>query len=92
MFEILEHLPYLIKQVCFSLIGNFLRQTGNLNITAVVLILIICKDLRNWYNVWVNFSYFTVFLKNRNISSKIKRSKVTDYAALKVRFLLPFEP
>ena len=24
---------------------------------------------------------FTVFLKNRNISSKIKRSKVTDYAA-----------
>ena len=30
----------------------------------------------------MNFSYFTVFLKNRNISSKIKRSKVTDYAAL----------
>ena len=26
---------------------------------------------------------FTVFLKNRNIISKIKRSKVTDYAALK---------
>ena len=25
---------------------------------------------------------FTVFLKNRTISSKIKRSKVTDYAAL----------
>ena len=25
-----------------------------------------------------------MFLKNRNISSKIKRSKVTDYAALKV--------
>ena len=31
----------------------------------------------------MNFSFFTVFLKNRNISSKIKRSKVTDYAALK---------
>ena len=30
-----------------------------------------------------DFSYFTVFLKNRNISFKIKRSKVTDYAALK---------
>ena len=30
----------------------------------------------------MNFSFFTVFLKNRNISSKIKRSKVTDYAAL----------
>ena len=26
-----------------------------------------------------------MFLKNRNISSKIKRSKVTDYAALRVR-------
>ena len=25
---------------------------------------------------------FTMFLKNRNISSKIKRSKVTDYEAL----------
>ena len=33
-------------------------------------------------NVYLNFSYFTVFLKNRNISSKIKRSKVTDFAAL----------
>ena len=31
----------------------------------------------------MNFSYFTVFLKKRNISSKIKRSKVTDYAALR---------
>ena len=30
----------------------------------------------------MNFSFFTVFLKNRNISPKIKRSKVTDYAAL----------
>ena len=30
----------------------------------------------------MNFSFFTVFLKNRNIISKIKRSKVTDYAAL----------
>ena len=28
------------------------------------------------------FQFFTVFLKNRNIVSKIKRSKVTDYAAL----------
>ena len=37
--------------------------------------------------VYLNFSFFTVFLKNRNISSKIKRSKVTDYAALKIDFL-----
>ena len=27
-----------------------------------------------------------MFLKNRNISSKIKRSKVTDYAALTASF------
>ena len=31
---------------------------------------------------WILGVFFTVFLKNRNISSKIKRSKVTDYAAL----------
>ena len=30
------------------------------------------------------FKLFVVFLKNRNIFSKIKKSKVTDYAALKV--------
>ena len=30
------------------------------------------------------FEYFAVFLKNRNFISKIRRSKVTDYAALKV--------
>ena len=29
------------------------------------------------------FEYFTVFLKNKNIIIKIRRSKVTDYAALK---------
>ena len=33
--------------------------------------------------MYLTFSFFTVFLKNRNISSKIKRSKVTDYAALR---------
>ena len=79
---------YLIKQVCFSRVGNYLRPSNNyrqvsFNINAVVLILIICKDLRNWYDVYLNFSLFTVFLKNRNIISKIKRSKVTDYAALR---------
>ena len=30
---------------------------------------------------------FTVFLKNRNIISKIKRSKVSDYAALSYQTL-----
>ena len=31
----------------------------------------------------MNLSIFTVFLKNRKFTSKIKRSKVTDFAALK---------
>ena len=31
------------------------------------------------------FEYFTVFLKNKNIISKIRRSKITDYAALTVK-------
>ena len=79
---------YLIKQVFFSLVGNYLHPSNNyrrliFNINVVVLILIICQYLRNWLNVYLNFSFFTVFLKNRNIISKIKRSKVTDYAALK---------
>ena len=29
------------------------------------------------------FEYFTVFLKNQNINFIFRRSKVTDYAALK---------
>ena len=80
---------YLIKPVVFSLVGNYLRPSNNyrqssFNINAVVLMLIICNDLRNWYNVYLNFSFFTVFLKNRNIISTIKRSKVTDYATLRL--------
>ena len=31
------------------------------------------------YNVYLNLSIFTKFLKNRNFISKIRRSKVTDY-------------
>ena len=51
----------------------------NFNINAVVLILIICYiyEIGKMYTRILVF--FTVFLKNRNISSKIKRSKVTDY-------------
>ena len=30
----------------------------------------------------LNFKFFAVFLKNRNLISKIKRSKVTEYAIL----------
>ena len=44
---------FLIKTGVFSLVGNYLRPSNNyrqssFNINAVVLILIICKDLRNW--------------------------------------------
>ena len=38
--------------------------------------------------MYLSLSIFTVFLKNRNFISKIRRSKVTDYAALKLRCLL----
>ena len=33
-------------------------------------------------NIYLDLSSFTVFLKNRNIFSKIRRSKVADYVAL----------
>ena len=36
--------------------------------------------------IWV---FFMVFLKNRNFISKIKRSKVTDYAALSYTYRTP---
>ena len=42
-------------------------------------------EIGKMYN-WILF--FSVFLKNRNISSKIKRSKVTDYAALIIEIQL----
>ena len=78
---------YLIKKRCFSLIGNYLRPSNNsrqliVNINSAVLIGLFCLDLRKLLNVYLNLSIFTVFLKNRNFISKIKRSKVTDYAAL----------
>ena len=44
---------FLIKKGVVSLVGNYLCPSNNyrqpsFNINAVVLILIICKDLRNW--------------------------------------------
>ena len=38
----------------------------------------------------LEFEYFTVFLKNRNFISKSGRSKVTDYADLKVEVILVY--
>ena len=37
--------------------------------------------------ILVFFYFFTVFLKNKNMSSKIKIAKVTDYAALKFIYI-----
>ena len=73
---------YLIKYEFISLVGNYLRPSNNsrplnFNINAVVLIVIKMEK-----NVYMNLSIFTVFLKNKNTIFKIRRSKVTDYAAL----------
>ena len=35
-------------------------------------------------------TYFTVFLKNKNIIFKFRRSKVTEYAALKISQMFQF--
>ena len=84
----MEKLIILKKTGVFSLVGNYLRPSNTyrqliFNINAVVLILIMCKIYEIGKMYTLNFSFFTVFFKNRNIFSKIKRSKVTDYAALK---------
>ena len=73
---------FLIKTGVFSLVCNYLRPSNNsrqliFNINAVVLIV-----LTKMVKCLPEFEYFTVFLKNRNFISKIRRSKVTDYAAL----------
>ena len=41
-------------------------------------------------NCLPEFEYFTVFLKNKNIIFKIRRSKVTDYAALTLFILIDY--
>ena len=58
----------IIKTGVFSLVGNYLRPSNNygqssFNINAVVLILLICKDLRIWKNVYLNFSFFYCVLE-----------------------------
>ena len=67
----------------FSLVGNYLRPSNNsrplnFNINAVVLIVVKIYER----NVYLNLSIFNVFLKNKNIIFKIRRSNVTDIAAL----------
>ena len=80
----------------FSLVGNYLRPFDiyrplNFNLNAVVLIVITCFKI---YENGKMLSIFTVFLKNKNIIFKIRRSKVTDYAALNaiISFIVTFTP
>ena len=52
-WELHGKVNFLIKTGVSTLVGNYLRPSNNyrqlsFNINAVVLILIICKDLRNW--------------------------------------------
>ena len=61
----------------FSIIGNYLRPSNNyrqliFNINAVVLILILTKLVK----CIPEFYVFAVFLKNRNIISKLKDQKL----------------
>ena len=69
----------------FSLVSNNLRHSNNsrhliFNINAVDNLLRCMKMVK----CLPEFEHLTVFLKNRNFISKIRRSKITDYAALRV--------
>ena len=80
---------YLIKTGVFSLVRNYLRPSNNsrqliFNIHAVVLIDIMLKFMK-MVKCLPEFEYFTVSLNNRNFISKIRISKVTDYAALRTQ-------
>ena len=88
----LEFRNQIIVSGVFPLVCNYLRPSNNsrqlfFNINAVVLALKNCLLLRKRLNVYLNFSIFTVFLKNRNFISKMKRSKVTDSAALSIQYV-----
>ena len=78
---------YLIKTGDFSLVSNYLRPSNNSR-QLIFNINTSCFDCDNLLRFTKmvkslrEFEYFTVFLKNRNFTLKIKRSKVTDYAAL----------
>ena len=67
---------YLIKTGVFSLVGNYLRPSNNYRQSSFninVVVLIL----------------ITVFLKTETLFQKLKKSKVTDYAAL--TFVLSFD-
>ena len=71
----------------FSLIGNYLRPSNNsraLNLSINVVVFYSDNLLRFTKMVkCLPECIFTVLLKNKNIIFKSRRSKVTDYAALK---------
>ena len=76
-----------IKTGVFSLVCYYLRPSNNSR-QLIFKNKCCCLDSDNlliftkMVKVYLNLSIFTVFLKNRKFISKIKISKVTDYAAL----------
>ena len=77
---------YLIKTGDFSLVSNYLRPSNNsrhliFSINAVDNLLRFMKMVKGL----PEFEHFTVFLKNIKFVSKIRRSKITNYAALSVK-------
>ena len=74
---------YLIKTGVFSLVCNYLRPS-NKSRKLIINVKCCCFGTNNLLLITKKgiFSIFTVFLKNRNIIFKMKKSKVTDYAAL----------
>ena len=85
---------YLIKQVCFSLFGNYLRPSNNYRQVILTKMLFFDTDNLLRFTKLVKcipeFQFFYCVLEKKNISSKIKRSKVTDYAALRGMHIVTF--
>ena len=72
--------------MCFSLVGNYLRPSNNSRPLNFSINAVVESDNLLRFTKMVKclpeFEYFPVFLKNKNIIFKIRRSKVADYAAL----------
>ena len=84
-------MDYLIKTGDFSLVRNYLRPSNNSRQLIFFKHKCCCFDRYNLLKFMKmvkclpEFEYFTVFLKNRNFISKIRISKVTEYAALRIK-------
>ena len=73
---------YLIKTGDFSLVRNYLRPSNNTRQLIFYFDRYNLLKFMKMVKCYLNLSIFTAFLKNRNFISKIRISKVTDYATL----------